>query len=206
MKNKKIVSIVLTGGPHSGKSSMIPELKVFLERLGFYVIPIGETAREITNAIPNWATHYTNIDFQKACFKKQLEKEENALAFANNLEKEKVAILYDTALLDSKAYIGNTAFNKIREEFGFQTTNEIYNRYDCIIHLETIARVDSKKYNPGALVDTKANDAEDIDNKINRAWALHKNRIFVGSSKEFEEKIDLSLYLLKNFLEKHDLI
>ena len=83
---KKIWTFVLTGGPCSGKTTALSIIEQQLSKRGYYVLVVPESATELINSgLRPFGGSLNVIDFQKAVFEYQLEKEKLFLKYAQKL-------------------------------------------------------------------------------------------------------------------------
>lgn len=125
-------NIVITGPPHSGKSTLIRELSGF----GECVVP--EAARQ---CIDRWKSNNVSVDksvedvmgtlwFQENISRKRLEIEDN-----NDIYNDKRLVL-DRSFIDNLAY---RRFYGLPEVTGcLYDFNDLSNRYDDVVLLEAI--------------------------------------------------------------------
>ncbi len=193
---KKIVKIVLTGGPAAGKTTLISRvLKEFKQEDGWKVITIPETATELISGfgIKPFDNCMSMFDFQYFVIADQLHKEKLALDAAQKVPEQNVLILYDRALLDDKAYITDAEFEYVVSHFGL-TTEAVLAKYDAVIHLVTCAKGAEFAYNLGN--DARTEDighAIELDDNTLRAWSTHPNLRIVDNAVDFEKKIQRGL-------------
>jgi hypothetical protein len=194
--NKNIYSIVLTGGPSGGKSTIVGLVKKYFNKYNanrdrreqILVLVLNETATSLINQ----GVSFTPLEpelFQKLVLSNQISMENTIYEYAENLSKyyDKVVILLDRGLLDGKAYLietnldekveqkWNTIIDKLnlREEF-----NQHIQRYDLIIHIVTAAEGTGFFYtteNNTARTET-AEEARDIDAKTLTVWEKGVNK------------------------------
>ena len=69
---------------------------------------------------------------------KQLYEEDLLDDAADRLPNEKVLILYDRGICDSKAYISEELYNNLLEEKNLKP-NDVRDKYNAVIHLVTAA-------------------------------------------------------------------
>lgn len=136
----KIKKVVLTGGPHSGKSTLIKELK----EMGY---PIAEEAallviEDLNNKIGIKAQikfRSTNIDeFQNLIYNKQIELENKAIAFA---------VKYNLHLIicDRGVYDGITYYKLFNKKIDSQLFKNIKStHYDHVFVCEVLPNFDSR--------------------------------------------------------------
>lgn len=183
--------IVLTGGPCAGKTSVLNEIKKYLEEKDYKVFIVSETATELINSgIKMFGDNPIEpIEFQKLVFKQQLFKETLIQCAIESYDAGKAVIIYDRGLLDNKAYITKYDFDKLLREFEMNES-DIYKRYDTIIHLNTSALLE----NAYTLENNKARseskeEAIKLDEKTYYAWCLHPNCYTVKPEIKFDIKL-----------------
>jgi len=172
MKNKRILKIVLTGGPMAGKSSILCYLKKYFKNK--------------IMVIPEIATSFENNFFRdQYFFSKSLNKDLNKLFFSLQSELEfiysKVAkkkginiIVCDRGLFDGAAY-----YNGSIDEFldiNKSTPDSIYKSYDVVIWLETL--VETKNdfvFRHRVLSRKEKNTILKISKNNLKYWKLHPN-------------------------------
>ena len=195
-----VLKIVLTGGPCAGKTKVLNKLTDVLEKKGFKVFTVFEAA---TALILNGIRPCDELPlpkFQEFVLDMQLKNEE----IFNNVKKyydpEKIIIIFDRAIMDGCAYIDKkTLFEPMLEKRGL-TINDIYSRYDIVIHLVTAADNQESHYkwnNPES--ECKGNNAarsetpEEArlkDKKTRDAWMHHPNVKVIDSTPNFSEKFE----------------
>lgn len=194
---KKIVKIVLTGGPAAGKTTLISRiLKEFKQDEGWRVITIPETATELISGfgIKPFGNCLSMLEFQDYVIADQLHKERLALRAAQAVPEPNVLVIYDRALLDDKAYITDEEFEQVVSKFDGLTTEAVLAKYDAVIHLVTCAKGAEFAYNLGNNARTESLDhAVELDDKTLRAWSAHPNLKIVDNAMDFEKKIQRAL-------------
>ena len=174
---KKIVRIVLTGGPAAGKTTLISRiLKEFKQDDGWRVITIPETATDLISGfgIKPFGNCLSMLELQDYVVADQLH-------------------IYDRALLDDKAYITDEEFEQVIRRFGL-TTQTAMAKYDAVIHLVTCAKGAEFAYNLGNNARTETLDhAVELDDKTLRAWSAHPNLKIVDNAVDFEKKIQRAM-------------
>ena len=189
---KRIIKIVLTGGPAAGKTTLVSRvLKEFNQNDGWRVITIPETATDLISGfgIKPFGNCMSMLEFQDFVFADQLHKERLALQAAEIVPEPNVLILYDRALLDNKAYITDEEFDHIVAGLGM-TTEDVLSKYDAVIHLVTCAKGAEFAYNLDNGARTESlEDAVEKDDRTLRAWSAHPNLKVVDNAVDFEKKI-----------------
>ncbi len=193
---KKIVKIVLTGGPAAGKTTLISRiLKEFKSDDGWRVITIPETATDLITGfgIKPFGNCLSMLEFQDYVVADQLHKEKLALQAAEAVPEPNVLIVYDRAILDDKAYITDEEFEQVVSKFGL-TTQTAMVKYDAVIHLVTCAKGAEFAYNLGNTARTESLEhAVEMDDRTLRAWSAHPNLKIVDNEVNFERKMDRAL-------------
>lgn len=202
-----IKNVVFTGGPCSGKTKTIEFLRNYYEKLGYKVFVVKETSTEIIESGFNWKDNpVSKFNLQSAIFDLQLKKENIIKNLAKNSKYEKILIFYDRGLLDGKGYIAENEFLKICSSNNL-SEQDIIDRYDYVIHLQTVSRLNSKyygfnnKYRKSAI-----EESIDFDNLVYEAWKNHPNLISVDSTKLYENKLINVKSYLDNLLQQKNII
>lgn len=189
---KKIWTFVLTGGPCSGKTTALSIIEQQLSKRGYYVLVVPESATELINSgLRPFGGSLNVIDFQKAVFEYQLEKEKLFLKYAQKLPYKKIVIVYDRGCMDGKAYLTKQQFANLLSYFQM---NELYARghYDAIFHLVTAADGAEKFYtlaNNKARMES-AEEAINADDLTLRSWVGHPHFCIIDNSTNFESKMN----------------
>ena len=200
-KQIKISKIVLTGGPCAGKTTALSWISNYFTKIGYGVLFVPETATElITNGVAPW-TCGTVCDFQMLNLKLQKYKEKTFEKAAKTMDNEKILIVCDRGMLDSKAYMKEIDFKKILKDL---KTTEIKERdsYDAIFHLVSAAKGKEEAYtlsNNTARTES-LEEAKKLDDKIISAWTGHPHFRIIDNSTDFEEKLEKLLKEISAFL------
>lgn len=158
--DKKVYSIVLTGGPSAGKSTILQFVKKYFNKYNsdkkdksqqILVLTLNETATHLINQGVSF-TPFDTLLFQKLVLSTQISMEKTMEEYAKSLSKQyhKVIILMDRGLLDGKAYLiedkglnkeVEDTWNKILDEIGIKEQYQQHLlKYDLIIHIVTAAK------------------------------------------------------------------
>jgi len=173
-KKRRVVSIVLTGGPCGGKSSALSRIKDLIGKkmsnVNYYTQQ--ETA---TMLISNGASFPgfdspQNFTFQIALCKFMMHTHDAFLAIADSSEKRSV-IICDRGVLDNGAYMPSEFFDHIKRLLGIDRPR-LLDRYQGVIHLQTAAIGAEKFY---TVQNNKARTegieaAAVLDNKTKSEW------------------------------------
>lgn len=199
-----IKKIVLTGGPGSGKTTVIESIKnAFQDR--YTVIVVDETATDLINMgiRPFGERKVPMIDFQELVIKMQLAKEEVVDRATTFLPNEDILIIYDRGLLDNCAYISEEDLQTVlqRLEKPYQVS-DFLDRYDLVINL--VSRKDFYTTENNTARSEDVESALKLGNKTLNAWLGHKNLKIVLPKDEISEKIREVLNHINSILEEKE--
>ena len=200
---KKVLRIVITGGPCAGKTTALRELQKMLEEEGYQVIILEETATQMINAnlIPDKTIDLRT--FQKLILDMQLAKENALLEAANNpLAKEKVAILYDRGIFDNRAYIAHEIFKEFIDAKGM-TEQDILDRYDLIIHMVSTAFDKPQAYvQEGSRLEDIIKALE-VERNTLLAWPQTGKKHIVYNDGSLDDKIERVKEIIRNHINQN---
>lgn len=187
----KVLKVALTGGPCGGKTTSIKTIEEEFQERGYHVIVVPEAATILINSgIRPFGNHGLPMyDFQKYVMKLQFQLEEHAEEAAKEIG-EKTIVLCDRGLLDDKAYVTDEEYKKLLDKFE-TTEQDLFNRYDLVMHLVTAADGKEEFYttsNNEARTETPE-QAREKDKKTLEAWFGHDNLKIIGNDTEFSVKI-----------------
>lgn len=189
-RKKEIIKIVITGGPCAGKTTAMSWVQNAFTNLGYHVIFVPECATEIINAGISQKNCESIFDFQKTLMKLQIERENIYEESAKHIKGDKVLIICDRGLMDSKAFLTNLEFSTILNDLN-KNEIELRDNYDAVFHLVTAAKGKQEYYtlsNNTARNET-IDEAITIDNRLIDAWSGHPHFRIIDNSLEFEDKM-----------------
>ena len=201
---KTIKKIVITGGPCSGKSTMLNLIENTFTEKGYKVLIVSETATElIRGGISPLGSPENMFIFQDYLLNLQFKKEEVYEKAAKEMDADKIIILYDRGLLDNKAYVPKEEFEQILDRFN-TNENELIDRYDLILHLVTTANGAEEHYTlaNNAARSESLEDARKMDELTLNAWIGHPRLKIVDNSTDFEGKVERVLKEIYNDLNE----
>ena len=189
-EKKEITKIVITGGPCAGKTTGMSWIQNAFTELGYHVIFVPECATELINAGISGKTCKNVVSFQNALMKLQIEREKIYEEAAKSIKADKILIVCDRGIMDSKAYLSSLEFATVLNDIN---KNEISLRdnYDAVFHLVTAANGASEFYtleNNKARTET-IKEAIEADNKLIEAWTGHPHLRIIDNSTNFEDKM-----------------
>ena len=195
--SKRIIKIVLTGGPAAGKTTLISRiLKEFKQEDGWRVITIPETATELISGfgIKPFGNCMSMLKFQDFVIADQIHKEKLALWAAEVVPEKDVLVIYDRALMDDKAYISDEEFAATLAGFDGRTEKTVLADYDAVLHLVTCAKGAEFAYDLGNEARTESIEyAREMDDRTLRAWSGHPNLRIIDNAINFEDKINRAI-------------
>ena len=194
---KRIIRIVLTGGPAAGKTTLISRiLKEFKQEDGWRVITIPETATELISGfgIKPFGNCMSMLKFQDFVIADQIHKEKLALWAAEVVPEKDVLVIYDRAMMDDKAYISDEEFAATLAGFDGRTEKTVLAGYDAVLHLVTCAKGAEFAYDLGNEARTESIEyAREMDDRTLRAWSGHPNLRIIDNATNFEDKINRAI-------------
>lgn len=204
-----VKEIVLTGGPCAGKTTALAKIEQDLTEKGYKVFIVPESATELIKSgiSPVDKNGIGLYEFQKTLLIYQIQKEELYKKIAKEFPHKNKVIIYDRGILDNKTYVSEEEFKKILNYVSnylniHLTETNIINRYDMVMHLVTSAEGDAKNYtlenNPARY--ESAEEARKMDKKSMECWTVHPNLQIIDNYETFEEKINIVLDTIHNFL------
>ena len=180
-------SLVLTGGPGGGKSSLRAPLAAALEDHADHVLVAPEAARlVIETGFP--VTEATREPLQRAIMELQVQLRCSLTALAAELPG-KVVVIFDRAEPDGSAYLPPEAYLRLLAGLGL-TPTKAREQYDVVLHLQTAAAGAEQDYALDAARAEDAAAARALDVALLAAWAGHPARVVVPTAPTFDEKVE----------------
>lgn len=185
--NKRIIWIVLTGGPCAGKTTAIAVIKNKLENQGFRVY----LAHEIATFLITSGIHPGDINFQEDVLD-LMEVYENILK--RNTAKDTtdtVVVLCDRGQMDGMAYVSEIEFRNLLEKRKASMVS-LRDHYDAVIFMDSAAVGALEHY---TLINNEARyesleEAVIRNQELKKVWHGHEHLRVIDNSTNFEQKID----------------
>lgn len=191
MTGKAVYRILLTGGPHGGKSTMLGIVQKHLQASNVQPVVVSEAATQVIdmvdeNSVPDWLT------FQQAIAKIQVAHERVAENIVEHLGTASTTVMvFDRGILDGKVFTPTGHWETVLGDIQVDplTLRPVgLPAYDVVIHLETCA-IDQEKYcSRHRLHDAEA--AVRADKKLFQLYGSHAKFLFVPYSDNFDIKIE----------------
>jgi len=200
-EKKEITKIVITGGPCAGKTTAMSWIQNMFTDLGYHVIFVPECATEVINAGISAKTCKDVKSFQHALMELQIERERIYERAAKTIKNDKVLIVCDRGIMDSKAFLTDLDFSTLLSMLG-KNEIELRDNYDAVFHLVTAAKGAEEFYtleNNTARTET-IEQARLIDDNLIEAWNGHPHFRVIDNSSNFEDKIKRLLKEISHFL------
>jgi len=182
--------VVLTGGPGAGKTAVLEIVKRNFCR---HVAVLPEAASIVFGG-GFWRrdTVAARKAAQRAIFHVQRELERMV-----EEEKEAAVTLCDRGTVDGLAYWPGSQ-RSFQEDLDFRRERELA-RYYMVIHLRTPS-LEQGYNNDNPVRIESADQAAEIDARIDHVWKGHPNRFFIESEQNFLEKARNAIELIRQDL------
>jgi len=200
------ISIVLTGGPCSGKSSILALLRDRLSKRGFQVVTVPEYA---THFFANsdgfqgeWVGTQKEEDLQNIFLRYQMMQEDMFRDFASLNTKTSVLLL-DRATLDQKVFTSDEKIWQAALRRSSVNEQQLLERYDMVMHLGTCAKVGEYEWGPGSNNPGRyhsPDEAARVDKILEGVYKGHKQLRMVPHCKLFEDKVEMVMEYLQDAL------
>ena len=131
------ITVVLTGGPSSGKSTALAILKDRLSVRGLQVLTVPENATHLMSNSegfqPYWAGTDQQVEMQRIFMEFQMDQEKAFRAFAK-LNQKRSIILLDRSLIDTRVFISDKQWEQVKNLPGRPVLDEaeMLSRYDVV--------------------------------------------------------------------------
>lgn len=197
----EVIKIVLTGGPCGGKTTALKYISEELQKLNIPTITISEVASRLLSA-GKTPENIGSYEFHKELFEIELAEETKKTQVAKDMDCEKVVLLFDRGLLDSRAYVTEDEFTRYA---GLHNMNEdvIRNSYDAVFHLVTAAdgaeKYYGKKTNNFRREDS-IEKAREVDLNVMAVWTGTPHLRIIDNSTDFQTKLKRLLKEVVAFL------
>lgn len=208
-----IFKIAFTGGPCALKTTTINKVKEELEKDGYYVIDVPETAAALIKAkiMPCENLKHT-LRFQELVLETQTSKEKIAEEYAELLlendtelikEKKGIVILYDRSIMDNRAYLSHEEYNDMFKKYKINELERI-DKFDLVFDLISTATLRPEFYALDGIRYETVEEAACRDMLTSGAWLTHRNLKVIKPTDTEQEKIDIVLNHIYNLLHKRE--
>lgn len=192
---KNVTKIVLAGGPGGGKSKSLKRLLPELEKYGYKVFPVLESATQVIES--GFNRHESAYEFQKAIAENQI-KIENGIE--NDVSPDdKAVIICDRGLMDCRVYLNDADYERIKDELNMSEV-ELRDRYDAVFHMDSTSNSEKAEYINHKIRIESQNEAKMINERSLTAWCGNPHYRFIPVCESFEKKYSILLNEIKAFL------
>ncbi len=192
------MKILITGGACAGKTTCIEYIKKYLEERKYYVVVFEEIP---TKMITNNETPELlgKIKFLKEVIRRQLKDLEMAEKnLLNNI------YIFDGSPIDCMKFISKEELQDILEIYN-TNYDEVLNKFDYIIHLESVSKKIPNKYSNQNNIarTTDVNKSAERDELLLKAYEIHTNRYIIPVYDDFAEKLNNFKKIIDEIMGKH---
>ena len=197
-----IKRIVLTGGPGSGKTTVLDKIRDVYTKEGIKVLVVPETATELINSGISFLDGTISLlDFQELVLRLQLAKESIVDRALELSSKEDVIVIYDRGTIDNTAYISKEEFETVLTRLNHEKSfSDLLNKYDLVINL--VGREDFYTTENNKARSESVNEALKLGNKTLQSWVGHPKIRIVKPKDTVDEKINEVLNIINSLLDK----
>jgi len=209
-----IFKIAFTGGPCALKTTTINKVKEELEKDGYYVIDVPETAAALIKSkiMPCENLKHT-LRFQELVLETQTNNENIAEEYAELLKendtelikgKKGIVILYDRSIMDNRAYITHEQYNNMLKKYSINELERI-DKFDLVFDLISTATLRPEFYALDGIRYETVEQAAHRDMLTSGAWIMHRNLKVIKPTDTEDEKINMVLAHIYNLLYKKEI-
>lgn len=183
-----MLKVCLTGGPSTGKTSVINAINKHFSSLGYNVIIIPETATLFIgsgikpfgdNALPP-------VDFQRLVIQNQLHKENLANKAAELLGTDKTIVICDRGTLDGIAYVNSSEWEETLEKEGVKA-RDLLTSYDVILYMLGRSELFTTENNESRY-ESSAEEALEKGQKVLKSYLSHDNLRVIQPREDIKDK------------------
>ncbi len=194
MTQSKIKTVVLTGGPCSGKSTAISQIVEFVNSLGIRAVSVPEAATELKLNGVTFDNFENPVLFQRFIIEKILSNESffmKTLRCSKDVAEKGGLLICDRGLHDCLAYSDIELVKRVLAmDHGLDFKAEITSRYTMAVYMNVAPKEYYTTVNNNAREETYL-EARALGIKIAAAWVGHPNLILVGNDySSFEGKVN----------------
>lgn len=205
-KNQRRVSIVLTGGPCSGKSSILAVIRDRLRKRGMQVITVPEYA---THFFANsdgfqveWVGTQKEHGLQDVLLRFQMMQEDMFKEYGA-LNSKPCVLICDRAVLDQKVFCSSNEVWESALRKNNVTERQLLDRYDMVMHLATCAKVGDYEWGPGSNNPGRYHSPEEaakLDKTCEEVYHGHRQLRVVPHADKFQDKVEQVMKYLEDAL------
>lgn len=196
-----MLKVCLTGGPSTGKTSVINAINKHFSSLGYNVIIAPETATSFIqsgirpfgdNALPS-------IEFQRLVIQNQLHNERICEKAAEVLGKDKSIIICDRGVLDGIAYVNEQEWKSILEKEGIHP-RDLLTSYDVVLYMLGKSEIFTTENNKSRY-ESSADEALEKGKKVLKSYLSHDNLRVIQPREDIKDKELEVINIIANMLK-----
>lgn len=196
-----MLKVCLTGGPSTGKTSVINAINKHFSSLGYNVIIAPETATSFIqsgirpfgdNALPS-------IEFQRLVIQNQLHNEKICEKAAEVLGKDKSIIICDRGVLDGIAYVNEQEWKSILEKEGIHP-RDLLTSYDVVLYMLGKSEIFTTENNKSRY-ESSADEALEKGKKVLKSYLSHDNLRVIQPREDIKDKELEVINIIANMLK-----
>jgi hypothetical protein len=199
-----IATVVLTGGPGAGKSSLLNQLPAVVAGGPWSLLRVPGASTILFSAGVTLSREQPNLlqaeqeSFQRATLALQITLRVQAHALAEAAARPTL-LVFDRGEMDGRPYLPADTFRLLLGKFGLDP-DTICGFYDLVLHLRTPA---ADTYTTNEVRSESHEVAAGLDRETALAWRHHPNRVTVGAYASFDQKVGAALAAIRDLLASH---
>lgn len=195
-----MLEIVFTGGPSTGKTSVIDFSVENLKQLGYKVILVPEAATHAIGSgiMPFGPNALPGKEYQDIILKRQRIEEETARYAAKLMGDDDVVILYDRGTLDGYAYVSDDVWNSVLKDAEV-SHRDLLVKYDAVLYMESSSSFFTKENNQ-ARYEADAEDAKQKGERVLKSYNTHDHLYVIQPREDIRDKQCEVLNIIQNLL------
>lgn len=192
-----VYKVCLTGGPGTGKTSVIDAAYKELSK-DYKVIIVPETVTYLRNM---GLTFYETVeDFQEIVMSYQLFIENIVNRTTQMYPDKDIVVICDRGIVDSCAYQNDKQLAEVCRRLDVNwDINQMYERYDQVVALIGAKEFYTLENNPAR--DENYEKAKNLGATTIGCWENHPSLHIVGPQERIEDKEDIVINLIKENIE-----
>ena len=183
-----MLKVCLTGGPSTGKTSVINAINKHFSNLGYSVIIVPETATSfIASGIKPFGDNaLPPVEFQRLVIQNQLHKERIADKAAELLGSDKTIVICDRGALDGIAYVNTEEWANTLENEGVKA-RDLLTSYDVILYMLGKSELFTTENNESRY-ESSAEEALEKGRKVLKSYLSHDNLRVIQPREDIKDK------------------
>eukprot|EP00929_Paragymnodinium_shiwhaense_P112479 TRINITY_DN80737_c0_g1_i1.p1 TRINITY_DN80737_c0_g1~~TRINITY_DN80737_c0_g1_i1.p1 ORF type:complete len:444 (+),score=104.13 TRINITY_DN80737_c0_g1_i1:71-1402(+) len=205
-RKPRSMAIVLTGGPCSGKSTMLALIRDRLSKRGMQVITVPEYATHFWANSEGfqgyWVATEQEESLQDILMRYQVMQENMFHEYAA-LNRKQAVLLMDRGVMDQKVFCSSDKIWSSALSKNNVTEEQLLSRYDMVMHLGTCAKKGEYEWGPGSNNPGRyhsPDEAAKTDDRCKEVYEKHRQLRIVPHSQSFEDKVEQVMKYLEDAL------